>query len=297
MKLSIFQESRIGGRSYNQDRLVIAHSREAVMLVVADGMGGHLQGEVAAQITIDLMSELFYQQATPTLSHPNRFLVNAISSTHQAILDYAADQRLPEIPSTTVVAAIIQQGMLYWCHVGDSRLYLLDNKQGMRLRSRDHSQVQRLIDQGKLTEEGARTHPERNKIYNCLGATSDPDIDIGEKQFLQAGASIVLCSDGLWSQISDSEMEKVFIGRAVGQVMPALMNVAERRAGSAGDNLSAVAVTLLDDSADITGKADALDTLLTPPRHAGRVILDPNLELMHKEILASRVAAPSGKQS
>ncbi|RQO70870.1 serine/threonine-protein phosphatase [Aquitalea sp. FJL05] len=297
MKLSIFQESRIGGRSYNQDRQVIAHSREAVMLVVADGMGGHLQGEVAAQITIDLMSELFYQQATPTLSHPNRFLVNAISSTHQAILDYAADQRLPEIPSTTVVAAIIQQGMLYWCHVGDSRLYLLDNKQGMRLRSRDHSQVQRLIDQGKLTEEGARTHPERNKIYNCLGATSDPDIDIGEKQFLQPGASIVLCSDGLWSQISDSEMEKVFIGRAVGQVMPALMNVAERRAGSAGDNLSAVAVTLLDDSADITGKADALDTLLTPPRHAGRVILDPNLELMHKEILASRVAAPSGKQS
>lgn len=297
MKLSIFQESRIGGRSYNQDRLVIAHSREAVMLVVADGMGGHLQGEVAAQITIDLMSELFYQQATPTLSHPNRFLVNAISSTHQAILDYAADQRLPEIPSTTVVAAIIQQGMLYWCHVGDSRLYLLDNKQGMRLRSRDHSQVQRLIDQGKLTEEGARTHPERNKIYNCLGATSDPDIDIGEKQFLQAGASIVLCSDGLWSQISDSEMEKVFIGRAVGQVMPALMNVAERRAGSAGDNLSAVAVTLLDDSADIAGKADALDTLLTPPRHAGRVIMDPNLELMHKEILASRVAAPSSKQS
>lgn len=297
MKLSIYQESRIGGRSYNQDRQVIAHSREAIMLVVADGMGGHLQGEVAAQITIDLMSELFYQQATPTLSHPNRFLVNAISSAHQAILDYAADQRLPEVPSTTVVAAIIQQGMLYWCHVGDSRLYLLDNKHGMRLRSRDHSQVQRLIDQGKLTEEGARTHPERNKIYNCLGATTDPDIDIGEKQFLQAGSSVVLCSDGLWSQISDSEMEKVFIGRAVGQVMPALMNVAERRAGSSGDNLSAVAVTLLDDAADIAGKPDALDTMVTPPRHAGRVILDPNLELMHQEILASRVATPSGKQN
>lgn len=297
MKLSIYQESRIGGRSYNQDRQVIAHSREAVMLVVADGMGGHLQGEVAAQITIDLMSELFYQQATPTLSHPNRFLVNAISSTHQAILDYAADQRLPEIPSTTVVAAIIQQGMLYWCHVGDSRLYLLDSKQGLLLRSRDHSQVQRMIDQGKLTEEGARTHPERNKIYNCLGATTDPDIDIGEKQFLQAGSSIVLCSDGLWSQISDGEMEKVFIGRAVGQVMPALMNVAERRAGSAGDNLSAVAITLLDDAADATGKPDVLDTLVTPPRHSGRVILDPNLELMHQEILASRVASSSGKQS
>jgi len=296
MKLSTFQESRIGGRSYNQDRMVTAHSRESVMLVVADGMGGHLQGEVAAQITVDLMSELFYQQATPTLSHPNRFLVNAISSAHQAILDYATDQRLPEIPSTTVVAAILQQGMLYWCHVGDSRLYLLD-RQGMRLRSRDHSQVQRLIDQGKLTEEGARTHPDRNKIYNCLGASSDPDIDIGEKQSFDAGTSIVLCSDGLWSQISDGEMEKVFIGRVVSQVLPALMNVAERRAGRTGDNLSAVAVTVLDDGADISGRPDTLDTLVMPPRHAGRMILDPNLELMHQEILASRVAAPAGKKT
>jgi len=145
-----------------------------------------------------------------------------------------------------------------------------------------------LIDQGKLTEEGARTHPERNKIYNCLGATTDPDIDIGEKQLLQPGCSVLLCTDGLWSQISDSEMEKVFIGRAVGQVMPALMNVAERRAGSNGDNLSAVAVTLLDDAAQLAGKPDTLDTLVTPPRYAGRQILDPNLELMHQEILGSK---------
>ena len=120
MKLSIYQESRIGGRAYNQDRLVIAHSRDAVMLAVADGMGGHMRGEVAAQITVDLLSELFYQQATPMLTHPNRFLVNAVSTAHQVILDYAADHRSPEVPSTTVVAAIIQQGQLYWCHVGDS---------------------------------------------------------------------------------------------------------------------------------------------------------------------------------
>ncbi|WP_230369472.1 PP2C family protein-serine/threonine phosphatase [Paludibacterium denitrificans] len=216
MKLAIFQDSRVGGRPYNQDRLLIAHSRDAVLLVMADGMGGHLQGEVAAQITIDLLGELFYQQATPVLAYPNRFLVNAISAAHQAILDYAADHRLPEIPSTTVVAAIIQQGMLYWCHVGDSRLYLLD-RHGLRLRSRDHSQVQQLIDQGRLTEEGAKTHPDRNKIYNCLGATSDPDIDIGEKQFVSPGTSIMLCSDGLWSQIDDGEMAKVFMGRMVGR--------------------------------------------------------------------------------
>ncbi|OBU84929.1 PP2C family protein-serine/threonine phosphatase [Chromobacterium subtsugae] len=292
MKLSIFQESRIGGRSYNQDRLALAHSRDTVMLVVADGMGGHMRGEVAAQITVDLLSELFYQQAAPTLSHPNRFLVNAISSVHQVILEYAADHRLPDVPSTTVVVAIIQQGQLYWCHVGDSRLYLLDG-QGMRLRSRDHSQVQRLIDQGLLSEEGAKTHPDRNKIYNCLGATSDPDIDIGERQEVGPGCSIVLCTDGLWSQVQDGEMEKVFAGRHVNQVLPALINVAERRAGAGGDNLSALAVTLLDDSVELGDRDDVLDTEKTPPQKGGRLILESNLETMHQEILASQVGKGS----
>ncbi|KMN81926.1 phosphatase [Chromobacterium sp. LK11] len=289
MKLSIYQESRIGGRAYNQDRLVIAHSRDAVMLAVADGMGGHLRGEVAAQITVDLLSELFYQQATPLLTHPNRFLVNAVSTAHQVILDYAADHRLPEVPSTTVVAAIIQQGQLYWCHVGDSRLYLLDEK-GLRLRSRDHSQVQRLIDQGQLSEDAAKVHPERHKIYNCLGAASDPDIDVGEKQSVGVGCSILLCSDGLWSQVMDPELEKVFFRRNVSQVLPALMNVSERRAGAGGDNLSAAAVTLLDETQDYGEREDVLDTETATPRQLGRVILDSNLETMHQEILASRVA-------
>nr|WP_294864317.1 protein phosphatase 2C domain-containing protein [uncultured Pseudogulbenkiania sp.] len=292
MKLSIFQDSRVGGRSYNQDRVVIAHSLESVLLVVADGMGGHLQGEVAAQIAIDLMSELFYQQATPSLSHPNRFLVNAISSAHQAILDYATEHHLPEVPSTTVVAAVIQQDMLYWCHVGDSRLYLLDNS-GLRLRSRDHSQVQRLIDQGLLTEEGARTHPDRNKIYNCLGASSDPDIDIGERQLLFPGASVLLCSDGLWSQIQDSELTKVFVGRAVSQVLPALMNVAERRGGRHGDNLSAVAVTLLDEVLDVSQRSDVLDTHLALSRRRSSTPARVQEEEMHREILASRPDKPA----
>ncbi|BAK75352.1 protein serine/threonine phosphatase [Pseudogulbenkiania sp. NH8B] len=292
MKLSIFQDSRVGGRSYNQDRVVIAHSLESVLLVVADGMGGHLQGEVAAQIAIDLMSELFYQQATPSLSHPNRFLVNAISSAHQAILDYATEHHLPEVPSTTVVAAVIQQDMLYWCHVGDSRLYLLDNS-GLRLRSRDHSQVQRLIDQGLLTEEGARTHPDRNKIYNCLGASSDPDIDIGERQLLFPGASVLLCSDGLWSQIQDAELTKVFVGRAVSQVLPALMNVAERRGGRHGDNLSAVAVTLLDEALDVSQRSDVLDTHLALSRRRSSTPARVQEEEMHREILASRPDKPA----
>lgn len=214
-------------------------------------------------------------------------MVNAISLAHKAIIDYATDHNLPEVPSTTVVAAIIQHDKLYSCHVGDSRIYLFD-QQGIRMRSRDHSQIQRMIEQGVLTEESARMHPDRNKIYNCLGAIADPDIDIGEMQMLFPGASVVLCSDGVWSQVKEDELGKVFASRSVSQVMPALMNVAERRAGGGGDNLSAVAVTLLDAACDTTAKPDCLDTLVSLPRYPGRVILDPNQELMHQEILASR---------
>ncbi|MDF0605002.1 protein phosphatase 2C domain-containing protein [Neisseriaceae bacterium TC5R-5] len=287
MKLSVFQESRTGGRSYNQDRLLLAHTSEAVLLVVADGMGGHLCGEVAAQITIDVLGELFYQQAVAVLSHPNRFLVSAISSAHQLILDYATDHRLPEVPSTTVVAAIIQNHTLYWCHVGDSRLYLLSATEGVRLRSRDHSHVQRLIEQGQLTEEGAKTHPERNKIYNCLGSSFDPDIDIGKQQPLATGDSILLCTDGFWSQLSEAELAKIFTTREVSQALPGLMTVAERRAGAGGDNLTSLGVTLLDEAANLQGREQVLDTILMVSKPLGRVILDPNLETMHQEILAS----------
>ncbi|XLM23256.1 serine/threonine-protein phosphatase, partial [Chromobacterium piscinae] len=99
----------------------------------------------------------------------------------------------------------------------------------------------------------------------------------------------LLCTDGLWSQVQDAELEKVFAGRGVNQVLPALINVAERRAGAGGDNLSAIAVTVLDDSVELGERDDALDTEKNPPQKGGRLILESNLATMHQEILASQV--------
>jgi serine/threonine protein phosphatase PrpC len=301
MKLALYQESRVGGRPYNQDRLVFTCTSEAALLVVADGMGGHLQGEVAAQIVVELLTGLFRQQAGPLVERPNRFLVNAIETAHQAILDYAISRHLPEVPSTTVVCALIQQGMVYWCHVGDSRLYLID-PDGVRLRTRDHSQVQRMIEQGLLTEETARVHPDRNKIYNCLGASLKPDIDVGERQRLAPGSSIVLCTDGLWGQVQEHEWDKVFAGRTVSQVMPALMNVAERRGGPARDNLSTLAVTLLPNNVEIGERSDWLDTAEASAQSpiglhvALPIFLDENVETMHREVLESQLSGAGGSK-
>ena len=144
MKFSIYQESRQGGRKYNQDRMGYVFSRDALLLMVADGMGGHSNGEVAARITVECLGKKFQRQATPTLSDPMKFLQEAIDEAHLAIIRYTEDKGWLETPRTTVVAAIVQNGSACWAHVGDSRVYLLRQGQVAAV-TRDHSRVQQLV--------------------------------------------------------------------------------------------------------------------------------------------------------
>src|SRR5574340_321005 len=166
MKFSIYQSSRQGGRKYNQGRVAYSYSKESLLMVVADGMGGHFHGEIAAQMTVQLVAEMFQKQAHPTLRDPLFFLDHAMHAVHDAISDYSAENELLESPRTTCVAAVIQRDMAYWAHVGDSRLYFF--RQGRLVtRTQDHSRVQQMFDQGRITGAQMTTHPERNKIYNC----------------------------------------------------------------------------------------------------------------------------------
>lgn len=168
MKFTIFQESRIGKRKANQDRTAYSYSRDALMMVVADGMGGHLHGEIAAQISVQFITEAFQRSAAPALVNPVFFLSRALTNAHNAIVDYAFDKQLPEAPRTTVVACVVQEGFAYWAHAGDSRLYVL-RRGRIAAQTRDHSRVQLMMDQGLLDAEGAAHHPGRNRIYSCLG--------------------------------------------------------------------------------------------------------------------------------
>ena len=265
MKLIVYQESRVGGRSYNQDRCGSCYKKESALLVMADGMGGIQNGEIAAQIVVDHLLKHFDALARPKIDHPNRFLINAVTTAHHAIVEYASIHQLPETPSTTVVAAIIQNDILYWCHVGDSRLYVFDKKDGVVLRSRDHSQIQRMIDQGFISADAMKDHPDKSKIYNCLGALHDPEVEVGSKMQLKDGQSLILCSDGLWGLFEDEELEKAFALRDVSVAVPVLMNIAERRGGGRGDNLSVVSFSVLTERDD--AKKDSpyyLDTTTLP---------------------------------
>jgi protein phosphatase len=123
MRFSVYQESHIGGRKVNQDRMGYSFTRDAILLLLADGMGGHILGEMAAAIAMQTIGSLFQQQAHPLVGRPERFLEDSFLAAHQEIHRYHTLNNLPETPRTTIVACLIQNGYAYWAHCGDSRLY------------------------------------------------------------------------------------------------------------------------------------------------------------------------------
>jgi serine/threonine protein phosphatase PrpC len=247
VKFSIYQESRIGARRSNQDRVAYCYSRDSLVMVVADGMGGHLHGEIASQITVQFIAEAFQREARPKLPDPVRFLLDAITNAHHAILDYTRARGLHDTPRTTCVACVVQEGVGYWAHVGDSRLYHLREGR-VEAQTKDHSRVQMLVDLGRIREDAVAMHPERNKIFNCLGQLQPPKVDLARKALLKHGDVILLCSDGFWSPLGwRSIAERLRQGDIMNEI-PRLLDLAEERAGRDGDNLSVIAMTWAEES-------------------------------------------------
>jgi PPM family protein phosphatase len=242
MRFTIFQDSKVGDRKGNEDRVAYTFSREVLLMVIADGMGGHLQGEVAAEIAVSEITRRFQQEARHKLRKPFDFLVSSIQSAHRAIVSHAVGENLLECPRTTCVVCIVQDGYAYWAHAGDSRLYILRNG-AVVVQTSDHSKVQQMIDAGTLTPEAAARHPDRNKIFSCLGGVVPPHIDIGRQFRLEVGDTIVLSTDGFWAQIPPQVLGSMAKKQPITTLMPGLMNEAHRRAQGESDNISVVAVT------------------------------------------------------
>lgn len=260
MKFTIYQESRIGRRKANQDRIAYCYSRDALLMVVADGMGGHLYGEVAAHISVRFITEAFQREARPTLDDPAMFMSRALTRAHAAILDYAFDKNLADAPRTTVVACIVQSGVAYWAHAGDSRLYLL--RQGrLEARTRDHSRVQLMMEHGLLTPAEARRHPERNRVYSCLGGSHPPQIEFSKRTPLRDDDILLLCTDGIWGPLQDDGLVAGFAGTNVMDAVPKLMTRAEALAGPSCDNLSAIAMCWHDEAIDVPDDAVSTQTM------------------------------------
>jgi len=293
MKFTIFQESRIGKRKNNQDRLSYCYSRDSLLMVVADGMGGHLHGEVAAQIAVQYLTEAFQREARPRLPDPFLFLSWGLTNAHHAIADYVAEHGLPEAPRTTCVACVVQDSVAYWAHAGDSRLYVIRDGR-ILAQTRDHSRVQMMIDQGMLTEEEAQHHPARNRVYSCLGGDHAPQIDFSRKTTLSSGDIIALCTDGVWGPLDDAALIQTLATTSVMQGVPQLLDAAETRAGESGDNLSLIALNWGDNYEDpltvVETQTMPLDTHTTlmegfgPPRPREAELTEDDIERAIEEI-------------
>lgn len=244
MNFAIYQASRIGGRQYNQDRAAYAYSDQSLLLVLADGMGGHLYGEIAAQLTIQIFVEAFERRALPRVENPVAFLRDTMQAAHAAIIDYALTQRLGGNPGTTCAVALIQDGKACWAHAGDSRIYVLRDGKVVD-KSHDHSMVQQWADWGIIPVDEMRTHPDRNKITNCLGGVGDMFfVESSVTMPLQQGDILLLCSDGFWGPLTDMEMaaELTVAPRAaqLNLALEHLMTESVTRSGTGADNTTAI---------------------------------------------------------
>jgi protein phosphatase len=265
MRFSVYQESRKGGRRSNQDRMGYLYTRDSILMVVADGMGGHARGEVAAQMTLQTMAAIFQRDAKPMLPEPARYLEECVLTAHRDLHRYRAENNLPEAPRTTLVACVVQEGVATWAHVGDSRLYLL---RGGRIvaRTLDHSRVHHLVSSGLIRPEDAKDHPERNRIFNCIGAYIAPTVEVSRPVALRNGDTILLCTDGLWGALTDRQIGDAFAASTVMRAVPELMEFALTKAGVDADNCTAIAMTWAgSESIDMIPPTEApVSTLLIP---------------------------------
>ena len=198
------------------------------------------------------------------------------------------------------MACIVQSNYAYWAHVGDSRLYLF-RQGGLIGQTKDHSKVQYLLDQGIIGAHEVIDHPDRNKIFSCLGGLVDPVIDLSRRTPLRNGDLIVLCTDGLWSVYPQEEIARALTGTAILKAAPTMMREAEVRGGPEGDNLSLVVVrwgpeTLTDEPTTTITESLSLGEFqteidrtltLTDRKGAQRDLTDDEIERAIAEIQAT----------
>lgn len=238
--------SLTGDRRDNQDRVAIAVSERAAMLLVFDGMGGHSDGAAAAQAAIESVQQDFAESEHPVFD-PQGFLYRAMGRAHDAVVALGSDIEVDHRPRATGAVCLIQDQASWWAHVGDSRVYQVRSGR-VRSRTRDHSHVEVLLREGVIDEAEAREHPMRNFVESCLGGDQAlPGVTVTLKKPLQNGDVLLACTDGLWSGLGERELARI-ASRADSPVVDNLRELGERalRANSPhSDNTTAAALRWL----------------------------------------------------
>jgi serine/threonine protein phosphatase PrpC len=233
-----------GDRAYQQDQVeILVHDRVpgCALAVVADGMGGKSGGRKAADQVI-LTSRQIFERYAPNKDDASEMLHQLVNEAHLMIKLTAITAE--EEPHSTVAAYLI--GPNRECdivHAGDSRVYHFRGAE-MVSRTSDHSFVQRLVDEGKITDEEANTHPQSNLLTGCLGTHQDPPVTQAHIRCLEVGDSVLACSDGLWHYLTPKELGAIVHTLPPREASEMLVGKARQRARGGGDNLSLALVRI-----------------------------------------------------
>ncbi len=231
--------SQKGGRTEQQDCWGVFQLIEpkSVLAIVADGMGGHLDGALAAQTIFDIARHFAQQPPSKLHSEPLAALKHLCDHMHDAI------NKRSESARSTIIMVWLHQQDAHWLNVGDSRLYHF--RDGQRLmRTRDHSAVQLLMDLGEINESQMATHPAQNQLFRCLGGEEKPKPDTGH--FTTCVDDVLaLCSDGIWEQINEDEFWTASHNHEIESAAQRLTETAARRGGATGDNATLILLRAL----------------------------------------------------
>ena len=247
VKIEYAKLSLVGKRKDNQDRVAIAIGDEAALLMVFDGMGGHAGGADAAETALAAVQEIFLATPQPIFDAQG-FLYRAISAAHDAVVQMGSEVDVDDRPRATCAVCLVQDESCYWVHVGDSRIYLMRDEAVAQV-TRDHSHVEVLIHEGVISRSEALDHPMRNYVESCLGGDDAlPGITVSRKHGLYPGDVLLLCSDGLWSGLTDEEIVELSYQTSMPfpTVLKVMCDLAIKNNGRRADNTSVAALRWVD---------------------------------------------------
>ena len=234
-------------RQVNQDYVFTTGKPLGILqnlFVVADGMGGHQAGDYASKCTVEVMIKEIAKSEGEDIE---RVLVKAIKAANREIIKEASGDEHLKGMGTTVVAATVKEQMLYFANVGDSRLYLINDK--IRQLSKDHSLVEEMVRLGGIKAEEARNHPDKNIITRAIGVKEDVEPDIYEYR-LKKGDIILMCTDGLSNMVEDEDMFNIVKGsRDVVEAVQMLIEKANSNGGR--DNIGVIVAEPLADEVSV----------------------------------------------
>jgi serine/threonine protein phosphatase PrpC len=237
--------SLLGAREENQDRIASAINSDTAIIAAFDGMGGHAEGGRAAELARKVLLARFAATAQPMVD-PLSFLHLMLGAAHTDMVAIGLHLPLEQRPRATSAVCLVQDNTAIWAHVGDSRIYHIRAGQVLT-RTRDHSHVELLVQEGLISAMQALNHPMRNYVETCLGGDPMlPEMLIGRCVKLQPGDTLLVCTDGFWSNLLDEDIAaSLYSGVPLKIALQAIAEFSVRRAGMGADNSSAAALRVL----------------------------------------------------